>query len=880
MHESASPGPEDELAPPTRADLRMAEILSDKTRPHRKREELQNEASPMADDLLGRLNAMDFIDSVLGEDYEVPNRIGDYEISGVLGRGGMGTVYKAYQATLDREIALKVLAPRFSSDLTMRKRFRTEAKATAAMHHQHIVPIYGYGEASGHLFFAMELVAGVSLDKHITVARRKSEGAMDPLEAARRFAGVADALALAHKRQILHRDVKPGNLLIHNDGTLALADFGLSKFLGEVSAHLTSVGGFLGTLHYAPPEQARGEDLGPESDLYSLGVTLFETVTGKLPVYGQSTEAMLHALLNDQPLRLRQVMPKAPRDLDAVLAKLLNKDPRERYQDGESLALDLIRIAEGEPVRIRRESLAVRLYRRAKRNPVLTAGLGVLLVLIIVTGLWFQSLLVNQSITKETVGRQHLAKASVAVAREPGSPCGPLGLLDALTGGVTPAAVIRSEFLDEIEAAGENLADFGPALEGYRESYFGGALAAAEAEGDPVRDLKAGLGMRAMETLTRRIEEIEGRFQTDDLGVRIDLYNLYLTRAMASITAAVAEPQSALNDLNLAAFIRSGAILPRLLRAMLSWDPRTPALRLLTNIEPFAAQSPETRQVVGGLLLAFGGLCQPRGSHMMRFDMGYAKRKELSGAAIEMLQRGTPKEEGGYCGIELSLAQFARQVLENLGNSLAMNRPMQSARQLVREELHPQSRLRAWEYTFALLADEPDAATELTIPQQLQGAIHFVRLVQRTLPIAQAESLLRMQALATLLDRAGSVTEGAELVTIRGLATELRARLETWVSPPGEAQVAADAWLKLDERNPEAHLCKFCALVRSEPANLQGMFRALVPAADALRFAVATNEVRSRLLDRVKHGQAGLRNAAAEPWLQKLFKRLSDAGGE
>src|SRR5690606_37031969 len=138
-----------------------------------------------------------------------------------------------------------------------------------------------------------------------------------PLDAARRFAGVADALALAHKRQILHRDVKPGNILVQPDGTLALADFGLSKFLGEASVHLTSVGGFLGTLHYAPPEQARGEPLTPASDLYSLGVTMFEAITGELPLRGDSTEAMLQALLHEEPRRLRDLLPRVPRDLDA-----------------------------------------------------------------------------------------------------------------------------------------------------------------------------------------------------------------------------------------------------------------------------------------------------------------------------------------------------------------------------------------------------------------------------------------------------------------------------------------------------------------------------------------------------------------------------------
>src|SRR5262245_13054024 len=267
------------------ADERMAELLGSPSSGAELRRQLQRESTAEAADLLSRLNALDFVHQVVGESTDLPDRLGDYRITGVLGRGGMGIVYLAWQEELEREVALKVLSQSWSADPTMRQRFRAEARATAALHHRHIVPIYDYGEAQGQLFFAMERVDGLSLDKHIAASRRVGRPPLEPRDAARRFAGVADALGLAHKRRILHRDVKPGNILVGADGTLALTDFGLAKALDHASVDLTTrAGGFLGTLHYSSPEQALGRELGPASDLYSLGVTLFEAVAGQLPL--------------------------------------------------------------------------------------------------------------------------------------------------------------------------------------------------------------------------------------------------------------------------------------------------------------------------------------------------------------------------------------------------------------------------------------------------------------------------------------------------------------------------------------------------------------------------------------------------------------------
>src|SRR5262245_13124924 len=316
----------------------------------------------------------------------------------------------------------------------MRQRFRAEARATAALHHRHIVPIYDYGEAQGQLFFAMERVDGLSLDKHIAASRRVGRPPLEPRDAARRFAGVADALGLAHKRRILHRDVKPGNILVGADGTLALTDFGLAKALDQASVDLTTrAGGFLGTLHYSSPEQALGRELGPASDLYSLGVTLFEPAAGQLPLAGKTTEAMLQSILYGEPRRLRDVLPKPPRDLEAVLGKLLSREPQDRYQDGEVLARDLLRIADGEPVHVRRQPLLVRLLRRARKNPVLSGAIVAAALLLLTTFLLLGAVRKERGASLVSRHQNNLAAIATQIESEAGDAWGPPPLLACLT---------------------------------------------------------------------------------------------------------------------------------------------------------------------------------------------------------------------------------------------------------------------------------------------------------------------------------------------------------------------------------------------------------------------------------------------------------------
>ena len=878
-HEEAAPAPDGDRGDQhSRVDERMAGILRDKTPVVR--EQLRQESTEEAEDLLGRLNAMDFIDSVIGESVDLPEKIGHYRIIGVLGHGGMGTVYKAHQEDLDREVALKVLAPRFSSDPTMRERFRKEAKATAAMHHLNIVPIYGYGEASGHLFFAMEMVPGVSLDKYVAVARRRGEGPMEPRDAARRFAGVADALALAHARQILHRDVKPGNLLVHPDGTLALADFGLSKFLGEASVHLTSVGGFLGTLHYSSPEQARGETVGPASDLYSLGVTLFQCLTGELPLKGESTEAALQSLLNDEPTRLRSVLPKASRDLEAVVAKLLHKDPLDRYQDGKSLALDLTRVAEGEPVRIRREGLIKRAYRRAKRNPVMSSAVGIVIVLLVVTGLWFRQWLISNEFNREQEGRQHLDAAGVAMANEEGTVSGPFGILNVLSGAESadPEAVEGTQFLTELNDAEARLPAQTDDFSRYRLSYEGTALSSTDGAPSPLDLLRSGNGMGAIRELTARINGIKDRYSTQDMGAQMDLYFLHLARAMANVTASVTQPQEAINDLNLATFLRQGSILPRLLRTFLTWTGDGRPEQLLRDLRGLVdVDDPFQRRSIAELLLAFSGEFSPSGSHLMRFPMSYDTRKQLATQALEWLGNPPQRDSGGYYGLDHQMADYAREVFDNLGNQPAMKASFESARSVLASSVAQASPLRSWHYTFYLMGDEETEIGALDSEQLTGGALNFVKLVQAELPIPRGENLLRESGpqLTKLLG------ENADLAEASASLVELRARFSSWVGDDSEASSASDAWLKLDPTDPEANLCKFTCLVRAVPAGEDEWFDAVVSGSTAVDLALDGARLRTKVKQRVAHQIATLEAVGTQSqWLQKLLDDFSQADGK
>ncbi|MEU9981828.1 serine/threonine-protein kinase [Streptomyces sp. NPDC050856] len=261
----------------------------------------------------------------------IGRRVADYLVEGEIGRGGMAVVYRARDLRLDRTVALKLLAPELARNDTFRKRFAHESRVAAAIDHPHIVPVFEAGETEGVLYIAMRYVAGQDLR-----ALLDHEGPLPPEKAARIAVQVASALDAAHAHDLVHRDVKPGNILVA-EGTdsdhpehVYLTDFGLTKKSLSLTG-FTSVGQFVGTLDYVAPEQISGRPVDGRCDVYSLGCVVFETLTGVPPFRRDDDMALLWAHQYDPPPPVTGERPGLPAAVDGVLARALAKAPDERY---------------------------------------------------------------------------------------------------------------------------------------------------------------------------------------------------------------------------------------------------------------------------------------------------------------------------------------------------------------------------------------------------------------------------------------------------------------------------------------------------------------------------------------------------------------------
>jgi len=306
-----------------------------------------------------------------------------YEILGVLGRGGMGVVYRARQVRANRVVALKMLLSGEHASGTELARFRAEADAVAALLHPHIVAVYDVGEHAGLPYFSMEFCPGGSL-----VARLEA-GSITPHDAATLLLKLGRGVATAHAAGIVHRDLKPGNVLFTADGEPKVSDFGLAKQLGRVGARAgepTASGTVLGTPTYMAPEQASSSRaVGPPADVYSLGAILYELLTGRPPLQGATTYDTLLLVLTEDPTPPRQLNPDVPRDLEAVCLRCLEKDPTRRYPTAAELAADVQRYLDGEAVSANTSGLAERLLGALERVQLQErfAGFGALLLALV-----------------------------------------------------------------------------------------------------------------------------------------------------------------------------------------------------------------------------------------------------------------------------------------------------------------------------------------------------------------------------------------------------------------------------------------------------------------------------------------------------------------
>jgi serine/threonine protein kinase/WD40 repeat protein len=345
---------------------------------------------------------------------EVPERIGGYRIIRVIGEGGMGLVYEAVEESLGRHVALKVLPSHARLSERFRERFTREARAAARLHHPHIVPVFNVGEDRGTQFYAMQFIRGRALDSMLgprtgvaagsetvslgsapqpaepTAPVSRGRTALDTGPAHFRWvaevgAQVADALAYAHEEGVIHRDVKPSNLLLDDHGAVWVTDFGLAKT--TEAEGLTAPGDIVGTLRYMAPERFSGWS-DARSDVYGLGATLFELLTGRPMFDDPDRGKLIHAILQSDPPRPRKLNRNIPRDLETIVLKATAREPGHRYASAQALAGDLRRFLAGLPIHARRHSPVAYAWRWCKRKPfaAITSGLLAVSLLALLVG--------------------------------------------------------------------------------------------------------------------------------------------------------------------------------------------------------------------------------------------------------------------------------------------------------------------------------------------------------------------------------------------------------------------------------------------------------------------------------------------------------------
>ena len=306
---------------------------------------------------------------------------GDYELLEEIGRGGQGVVYRAHQKSLNRIVALKVIGLGHWATEAHLKRFRREAEAAASLEHPSIVPIYEVGERDGSCYFSMKFVEGGQLD---AVTKREP---MPIRHAAELVAKVARTVHYAHEHGILHRDIKPGNILLDQKGEPHLTDFGLARLV-ETESTVTRTLEVLGTPSYMAPEQAAGNNthVSSATDVYGLGAVLYQLLTGQPPFAGGTTYETIRLLLDTEPRQPRVLNPKIDRDLSTICLKCLEKDPKRRYSSALALAEDFERWLKHEPIQARHTGVFARGRKWVRRNPTSALLAASLLVLATVVG--------------------------------------------------------------------------------------------------------------------------------------------------------------------------------------------------------------------------------------------------------------------------------------------------------------------------------------------------------------------------------------------------------------------------------------------------------------------------------------------------------------
>ncbi|MGH8051873.1 MAG: serine/threonine-protein kinase, partial [Arenimonas sp.] len=277
--------------------------------------------------------------------------IGHYEIVSELGRGGMGVVYKGYEPALTRYVAIKELSPALAHDQTLVERFLREARSMASLNDPHIIQIYLIGQDNNQPFFVMEFVDGESLSAVI-----KREGRLQVGDALKILHQSAKGLSVAHERGVIHRDIKPGNLMLSQRGQIKIADFGIALANHDFNSKLTGTGEFVGTPGYLSPEVCLGKMVDQRSDIFALGIVLFEMLTGRTPFSDESPLKLMLDVVQSQIPDVRELNTDVDLDVATILSRMLEKDPNDRYQSTEALIEDLEKhalIKQGGPLKLK-----------------------------------------------------------------------------------------------------------------------------------------------------------------------------------------------------------------------------------------------------------------------------------------------------------------------------------------------------------------------------------------------------------------------------------------------------------------------------------------------------------------------------------------------